>query len=45
MSAKIAAESGRGWQSHVTLASGASSATVEPFESIECRSIGTAWSP
>ena len=44
-SAKIAAESGLGWHSQLTLASGVSSATVRPLASIECRSIGTARSP
>ena len=41
-SAKTAAESGCGWHSQITSASGVSSATVRPLASIVCRSIGTA---
>jgi hypothetical protein len=44
-SAKIADASGRGWHSQVTFASGVSSATVRPLDSIVCRSTGTARSP
>jgi len=44
-SAKTAAESGLGWHSQVIFASGATSATVRPLLSSECRSIGTARSP
>jgi hypothetical protein len=44
-SAKTAEESGLGWHSQVTLASGVSSATVRPLDSIECRSMDTARSP
>ncbi len=44
-SAKIGALSGRGWQSQVTRASGVTSATVLPSESIAWRSIGTALAP
>ena len=44
-SAKSGALSGRGWHIHVMRASGVTSATVLPSESIAWRSIGTAFAP